>query len=82
MGDPWGSFQNFVNSFKQMASNPVQYVMSRYGISEDIANDPDAIIQKMMQDGKVSQQQYDSARQAAYQIQNNPMFRQLMGGGK
>lgn len=77
MSDPWGSFQNFMNGFRQMAANPAQYVMSNYGISQDIANDPNAIIQKMMQEGKISQQQYNSARQAASQIQNNPMFRQF-----
>lgn len=80
MSDPWGSFQNFMTGFRQLANNPAQYVMNRYGISKDIANNPDAIIQKMMQEGRISQQQYNSARQAAGQIQNNPMFRQMLGG--
>jgi len=78
MNDPWGSFQNFMNGFRQMAANPVQYVMSNFGISQDIANDPNAIIQKMMQEGKITQQQYDNARQAASRIQSNPMFNQFM----
>lgn len=78
MRDPWGSFQNFMNNFKQMAANPAQYVMNNMGVSQDIANNPDAIIQKMMSEGKVSQQQYNAARQAASQIQNNPMFKQFM----
>ena len=77
MSDPWGSFQNFMNGFRQLAANPAQYVMSKYGIPQELANDPNAIIQKMMQEGKVSQHQYNSARQTASQIQNNPMFRQL-----
>ena len=80
MSDPWGSFQNFMYGFKQMASNPAQYVMSHYGISQEIANDPNAIIQQMMQEGKVSQMQYNAARKAASMIQNNPMFGQIMGG--
>jgi predicted O-linked N-acetylglucosamine transferase (SPINDLY family) len=79
MNDPWGSFQNFMNGFRQFASNPAQYMMQRYGISQDIANDPNAIIQKMMGDGRVTQEQYNSARQIASQIQNNPMFNQFMG---
>lgn len=78
MSDPWGSFQNFMAGFKQMASNPAEYVMSRYGISQDIANNPDAIIQRMMNEGKITQQQYDNARQAASRIQSNPMFNQFM----
>lgn len=78
MSDPWGSFQNFMSGFQQMMSNPQQFVMSRMGISQDIANDPNAIIQKMMSEGRVSQSQYNAAQNAAKRIQNNPMFRQLM----
>jgi len=76
--DKWGSFQNFMNDFSQLAKNPVQYVMNKMGISQDIANDPDAIIQRWMNEGKVSQDQYNAARKAASMIQNNPMFSQLM----
>lgn len=72
--NPWNSF---VNSFRQMASNPAQYAIKNMGISEDMANDPDAIIQKMMQEGKISQAQYNQARNTAMQIQNSPMFSQL-----
>lgn len=81
MFDPWGSFQNFMINFNQLANNPAQYMMN-HGISQDMANNPDAIIQKMMQEGKISQQQYNSARQAAGRIQSNPMFAQLLGGRK
>jgi hypothetical protein len=78
MSDPWGSFQNFMSGFQQMMSNPQQFVMSRMGISQDIANNPNAIIQKMMSEGQVSQSQYNAAMQTAQKIQNNPMFRQFM----
>lgn len=82
MNDPWGSFQNFMSNFlRQLVTNPEQYMISR-GISRNIANDPDAIIQKMMQEGKISQQLYNSARQAAGRIQSNPMFMQMLGGMK
>ena len=67
-----------MTGFKEMANNPAQYVMNRYGISQDIANDPNAIIQKLMNEGKISQAQINSARNMAQQIQNNPMFRQFM----
>ena len=77
MSDPWGNIQNFMNDFRQLTSNPREYTMRKMRVSEDIANNPDAIIQKMMSEGKVSQAQYDSARRAAHQIQNNPMFRQF-----
>lgn len=79
MSDPWGNFQNFMSGFQQMMSNPQQFVMSRMGVSQDIANNPNAIIQKMMSEGRLSQQQFNAAQNAAKQIQNNPMFSQLMG---
>lgn len=78
MSDPWGSFQNFMNGFRQMASNPAQFMMQRYGIPQEIANNPNAIIQKMMSEGNLSQAQYNAARQAAKRIQNNPMFNMFM----
>ena len=78
MNDPWGSFQNFMNGFRQMANNPAQYVMQRMNIPQEMANDPDAIIQNMMNSGQITQAQYNAARQAAQRIQNNPMFRMMM----
>lgn len=78
MNDPWGSFQNFMNSFRQMMNNPQQFVVSQLGIPQEIANDPNKIIQKMMSDGRLSQYQYNAARRTAQQIQNNPMFGQFM----
>lgn len=71
------NIQQFMNSFSEMMKDPKSYVMKNMGISEDIANDPDKIIQKMMNDGKITQEQYNSARNMAMQIQNNPMFRQM-----
>ena len=78
MNDPWGSFQNFMYSFKQMMSNPQQFVISQLGIPQEIANNPNKIIQKIMSDGRLSQSQYNAARHTAQQIQNNPMFGQFM----
>lgn len=80
MSDPWGSFQNFMNGFRQFASNPAQYMMQR-GMPQKIANNPNpnAIIQQMMNSGKLKQEDYNAVRQAASRIQNNPLFNQLMG---
>ena len=78
MYDGMSNIQTFVNAFNQLMSNPAAYVMNKYGIPKEIANNPDAIIQKLMSEGKVSQGQYDVARRTAMQIQNNPLFRQLV----
>lgn len=69
------NIQQFMSSFSEMMKDPKSYVMKNMGISEDIADDPNKIIQKMMNDGKITQAQYDSARNMAKQIQ--PMFRQM-----
>lgn len=72
------NFNSFMNSFNQMMQNPQQYMMQRFGIPKDIAGDPDKIIEKMMNEGRISQYQYNEARNMAQQIQQNPMFRQLV----
>lgn len=78
MMDPWGSMQNFMNDFRTLAQNPAQFAAQKMGVSQDIAGNPDAIIQQLMSEGKLSQQQYNAARQAAQKIQNNPLFKQFM----
>lgn len=78
MNDPWGSFQGFMSNFSQLAQNPAQYAMRRMGIPQNMANDPDAVIQQWMSEGRISQSQYNEARKAAGMIQNNPLFRQLL----
>jgi replicative DNA helicase len=67
-----------MNGFRQFAANPAQHMMQKYGISQDIANNPNAIIQQMMSSGRISQEQYNAARNAAQRIQSNPMFGQFM----
>jgi len=74
----WDNIQNFVNDFNQLMRNPSQFAMKHFGVTEDIANDPNAIIQYMMQNGKLFQGQYNALRRVAMQIQNNPLFRQLV----
>lgn len=78
MNDPWGSFQNFMSGFQQMAQNPAQYAMRNFGIPKDIASNPEAIMQNLMNSGRVSQEQYNAARRMATQIQNNPLFSQMI----
>lgn len=70
-----GNLQGFMNEFKQLMSNPAQFVINRYGIPKEIAGNPDEIIKQMVNEGKITQDQYNQARSMAYQIQNNPMFR-------
>lgn len=77
--DAMSNIQAFVNTFNQLVSDPAKFVINKYGIPKEIANNPDAIIQKLMSEGKISQGQYNMARKTAIQMQNNPLFKQLMG---
>jgi membrane peptidoglycan carboxypeptidase len=72
------NIQKFMSDYSEMMKNPKQYVIKNMGVSEEIADDPNKIIQSLMNNGKITQAQYDSARNTAMQIQNNPMFRQMM----
>ena len=69
------------NMFGQLATflqNPSKFVQNQMGISGEIANNPDAIIERMMAEGRVSQAQYNQARQMARLIQNNPAFMNML----
>lgn len=63
------NIQKFMSDYTEMMKNPKQYVMKNMGISEDIANDPNRIIQQLMNEGKVTQEQYNAARMTATQLQ-------------
>ena len=51
---------NIMQMLTQLKSNPM-LMLSRYGIPSNIANDPNAIIQHLMNTGQVSQEQYNRA---------------------
>ena len=57
---------NILQAFKQ---NPVQFLAQRnLNIPQNIANDPNAIIQHLMGTGQVSQAQYNRAMQIIQQF--------------
>lgn len=51
----------------QLKSNPMS-MLGRFGISQNMVNDPNAIIQNLMNQGKISQEQYNKAVQQARQM--------------
>lgn len=68
----------FVNGFQSFMRNPMQFMMQQnMNIPQDIANDPDKIIQHLMDSGKLSQGQYNQAKQMANRMQGNPMFQKF-----
>lgn len=49
---------------QQLKTNPMS-MLGRYNIPQNIANNPQAVIQAMMNNGSVSQAQYNNAMQMA-----------------
>lgn len=68
---------NLMNLFQNFMQNPYQMLAQRGINLPQGMNDPNAIIQHLMDSGKVDQQAYNEASQRANQMKNNPMFRQL-----
>ena len=59
---------NPIQMLQQLKSNPIQF-LQRAGLNiPQNLNDPNAIIQHLMNSGQVSQQQYERARQMAGQF--------------
>lgn len=57
---------NIISMFQQFMGNPSQ-MMQRSGLNipQNIANDPNAIIQHLLSSGRMSQQQYNQLQQMA-----------------
>lgn len=63
-------------AYTQFRQNPNQ-ILQQLNIPQEYANDPNAAIQYLMNSGKVSQEQFNSANAQLKQLQNNPMFKQF-----
>lgn len=67
---------NYMAMFQQFMQNPAQ-LMAKMGIPQGIQNDPNAVIQHLMDTGRINQAQYNQAQQMAQQMKGNPMFKQF-----
>lgn len=83
MNDPFGSMQGFIGQFQNFMRNPIQFFAQRrmnlpQGV--DVTNPQQArqIIQNLMNNGQMSQQQFNQLQNMAKQLQNNPMFKNLI----
>lgn len=57
---------NIIGMLQQLQSNPMAMLSQKFKIPQDLdVNDPNAIIQHLMNTGQVSQQAYNNARQMA-----------------
>ena len=61
-----GGQPNLMQMVQQLKSNPLQFLMQRrFNVPQNIAQDPNAILQHLLSSGQVSQQQINSAYQMA-----------------
>ena len=50
-----------MSALKSIKQNPMQFIMQRnFSVPQNIINDPNAIIQHLMNTGQVSQQKYNN----------------------
>lgn len=79
--NPLATMQGFAQQFSGFMKNPVQMMMqNKVNIPQNMQNDPNQIIQHMMNTGMISQEQYNKANQIAQQMQNNLQLMQMLGG--
>jgi hypothetical protein len=78
--DPFGSLQAMLGRFRNFMGNPMQFLaQNRLNIPPNVGNDPQSIMQYLMNSGQLSQEQYNWAASMAKQIENNPQFMQMFG---
>lgn len=66
---------NLLQAYQQFRNNPMQMLMQRYNIPQGIdTNNPNAILQHLLNTGQVSQAQVNSLQG----MRNNPMIQNLM----
>lgn len=78
MMDPFGSIQNFMNQFMGFVQNPAQLLVRKLNLPQNALDNPSDTIQQLMNSGRMTQQQYNQLKKMAGQIQNNPMFQQML----
>ena len=72
------NFSQFANGFQGFMRNPMQMLaQKKLNIPQNIQNNPQAIVQHLMNSGQMSQQQFNQLQSMAKQIQGNPQFMQM-----
>ena len=70
------NFNQFANGFQGFMRSPMQ-MLQNLNIPQNIQNNPQAIVQHLMNSGQMSQQQFNQLQNMAKQIQGNPQFMQI-----
>lgn len=60
---------NIMGMLQALQSNPMQFLMQRgMNVPQNMANDPNAIIQHLLNTGQITQAQYNNANSMARQM--------------
>lgn len=69
----YGNVNDIMQMYQQMRSNPTQLLSRKFNIPQDM-NNPNDIIQHLLDTGQVSQAQINNIMN----MRNNPIFQMLM----
>lgn len=65
---------NLIQMMQQLKANPMAMLSKRFNIPQNMSNDPNQIIQHLMNTGQISQSQYNMANQQLKQLKKNNMM--------
>ena len=66
-----GGVFGLLDALKQIKANPMQFLLQRkLNIPAAMANDPNAILNHLVQTGQISQDRVDASKQQLYGLQN------------
>ena len=72
------NMQQMLGQFQGFMQNPMAFMLqNKLQIPKEYMNNPNDAIQYLMNTGKISQDQYNWARNQAKQLQNNPDFMKM-----
>ena len=74
MIDMVGDMNDLSNLYQQMQQNPMQFLSRRFNIPQNM-NNPNDIIQHLLNSGQVTQSQVNRAMN----MRNNPLIQRLFG---
>lgn len=67
---------NIFQAYQMLRSNPMQILSQRFNIPQNISNNPNDIIQHLLNTGQINQAQVNQAMS----MRNDPMVQQMLGG--
>ena len=73
--DMFGNIKDIADMYQRFRQNPMQMLNQRFNIPQNVnLNDPNAILQHLMNSGQVSQNQINQVMQ----MKNNPLIQSLL----